>query len=328
MTVRVGIIGAGYIGTVHAKVLMGDKRVSISGVQDVVPAKAQEMAALTGAKVYPTIEDLLGSGVDAVYVCTPNTHHTAPVLAALKAGVHVFSEKPMATTLDEARQIRSAAASSKALYQVGHNRRFAPVYKYVKQAIAQGFYPVAAHVKMNRGELKNPPWTSNTAVTGGFLFETPVHLFDMMRWLMGDIVEVECRARQSFYNELDAFSILFAFTDNRFSTFTTVAHTTWAFPFERIELYGDHQQIATEEMERVSHSPGLGQEIILRDYFQLPLPEKWGYVEEDRLFIDSITEGTPIAVTAEDGYRAIELCEAVYRSARNNGARIHLPLTG
>ena len=64
-------------------------------------------------------------------------------------------------------------------------------------------------------------------------------------------------------------------------------------------------------MEKVSHSAGLGQPVLTHDYFQLAVPQKWGYVEEDRLFVDSILQGTPTAVTAEDGYRAVELVEAL-----------------
>jgi len=326
MTVKVGIIGAGYIGGVHARILAQDERVKLVGIADVLETRAQELAMIVGAQPFPSAEALLAAGVDAVYVCTPNTMHLAPVLAALQAGVHVFSEKPMATSLAEARQILDATRAAKGLYQIGHNRRFAPVYKFAKQAIAAGFRPTSAHIKMNRGELKNPPWVSNRTITGGFLYETTVHLLDMARWLLGEVGEVECRARQSVYDEPDDFTMILSFGDNRYATFASCAHTTWAFPFESIELYGDHAQIVTEEMEKVSYSTGLGQEIVRRDYFQLAVPQKWGYAEEDGLFIGSILEGRPPAVTAADGYKSIELVEACYRSARHGGERIRLPL--
>jgi len=326
MALRVGIIGAGYIGNVHAKILMADDRVKITSVTDIIGARAEQLAGLAKARVFPNIEALLASGIDALYVCTPNAVHAQFVIAALEAGIHVFSEKPMATSLEDARQIVATARSSKGLYQVGHSRRFAPVYKFIKATITSSFRPVTAHAKMNRGELKNPPWTSDTRISGGFLYETPIHLFDMMRWLMGDVLSVQCQARQNVYNELDSFSMILTFSDHRHATFTTVAHTTWAFPFERLELYSDHAQIATEEMERVTYAPGLNQEMMTYDYAQLPFQDKWGYVEEDHLFIDSILGGKPPAVAAEDGYKAVELAEAVYRSARMDGERVILPL--
>jgi myo-inositol 2-dehydrogenase / D-chiro-inositol 1-dehydrogenase len=326
MAVTVGIIGAGYIGTVHAKNLITDARVHILGVVDVITQKAEELARLVNGRTFPSAEALFDAGVEAVYVCTPNTLHTEAVLAALQHNVHVFSEKPMATTLHEAQQILDAARTSRALYQIGHNRRFAPAYKFAKQQILAGFAPTSANVKMNHGELKQPPWVADIRVTGGFLYESTVHLLDMMRWLMGDIVDVECRARSNLYNELDDFVMVLTFASGQLCAFSSCAHASWAFPFERIELYGDHAQIVTKEMEQVAYAPGLGQAIVQQDFFQLAMPDKWGYREEDTRFVDAIVEGTAPPVTAEDGYKAIELVEACYRSAQRDGARIQLPL--
>jgi myo-inositol 2-dehydrogenase/D-chiro-inositol 1-dehydrogenase len=314
------------MGGVHARILGNDPRVKLLGVADVAPSRAADLARSSGARAFASGTELLQAGVDAVYVTTPNTLHTEAVLQALESGAHVFSEKPMATQFADARQIRDTAQSAKGIYQVGHNRRFAPVYLFCREQIKKGFAVSSAHIKMNRGELQNPPWVSNTAVTGGFLYESTIHLLDMARFLIGDVVEVECRGNRRAYQELDNFSMLLSFAGGQFATFSSCAHTTWAFPFESLELNGDHSQLVTQEMEKVSFSPGLGQEVVTHDYFQLAAPQKWGYVEEDRLFVDAILEAKPAAVTAEDGFRAIELVEAVYRSAQNGGERIRLPL--
>ena len=326
MSVNIGIIGCGYMGGVHARNLGNDPRVKLVGVADVAASRAADLARSSGAQAFASAAELLAAGVDAVYVTTPNTLHTEAVLQALASGAHVFSEKPMATQFAEAQQIREAARAAKGIYQVGHNRRFAPVYLFCKEQIRNGFSVSSAHIKMNRGELQNPPWVSNTAITGGFLYESTIHLLDMARFLLGDVVEVECRGNRRAYHEMDNFSMLLSFAAGQFATFSSCAHTTWAFPFESLELYGDHAQLVTQEMEKVSYSTGLGHDVVTHDYFQLAAPQKWGYVEEDRLFVDSIVEQKPAAVSAEDGFRAIELVEAVYRSAQNGGARIKLPL--
>jgi myo-inositol 2-dehydrogenase / D-chiro-inositol 1-dehydrogenase len=253
--------------------------------------------------------------------------HTDAVLGALKRNVHVFSEKPMATSLHEAKQIVEAASHSKGIYQIGFNRRFAPVYKFARKQIGDGFHPYSANIKMNRGELINPQWVCNRAITGGFLYESTIHLLDMMRWLMGEVVEVQCKGQQNICAEMDDFAMILTFASGHFAAFSSSAHTSWAFPFERIELYGGHSSIVTEEMEKVVYSPGLAQEIVLRDYFQLETADKWGYREEDRLFIDAIVKGQSPAVTADDGYKAVELVEACYQSAAMNGAPVKLPLS-
>jgi len=92
-----------------------------------------------------------------------------------------------------------------------------------------------------------------------------------------------------------------------------------------MEIFGPHQAVVTDEMERVILSPGLGREIVTRGYAQLPMEEKWGYRMEDRGFVDAVLEGQPPSVTAEDGLRATELVEACYRSARG-GVEVRLPL--
>jgi myo-inositol 2-dehydrogenase/D-chiro-inositol 1-dehydrogenase len=232
----------------------------------------------------------------------------------------------MATSLAEARRIREAASRGPTLYQIGHNRRFAPAYKAAKALIASGSLRVtSAHIKMNRGELQQPPWVGDRAVTGGFLYESTIHLLDMARWLLGEVAWVQVVGGAHVYREPDDFSMLLGFASGVHAAFTSCAHSTWLFPFERVELFGAHAAVVTEEMERVQFVPGLGKPVQTQEFGPLPIPEKWGYVEEDRLFVEAVlTRGSP-PVTAEDGYRSVELVEACYRSLER-GERVTLPL--
>jgi myo-inositol 2-dehydrogenase/D-chiro-inositol 1-dehydrogenase len=326
MRMKVGVLGAGFIGRIHALNLKRDSRVDLVGIADVAPAAAARLAGETGARAFDGLAALLDAGAQAVFVCTPNSLHVEPVTAALAAGVHVFSEKPMATSLAGARTIRDAAARAKGVYQIGLNRRFANVYRFARQRIEDGrLRPLLAQMKHNRGELQQPPWTGDPSVTGGYLYETPVHLFDMGRFLFGEVDEVSGAARQSVYREPDGFVMLFKFTSGVVASVTSVAHTSWFFPYERVEVYGPHCTVVTEELERAWFSPGMREQVEAIDCFHMPFEQKWGYVEEDRLFIDAaLGDGAP-AVTAEDGYRATELVEAVYRAART-GQPVKLPL--
>ncbi len=326
MTVRVGIVGAGFIGRVHALDLRRDARVHLVGIADVVSRAAERLAAEVETAAVGALPDLLDRGVDAVYVCTPNSQHVEPVVTALRAGVHVFSEKPMATSLRGAWEVREAARRARGTYQIGLNRRLARVYKFVKMLIDEGrLQPLLAQMKHNRGELQQPPWTGDSSVTGGYLYETPVHLFDLGRFLFGDVREISGGARQSVYAEPDGFVMLFTFTSGLVASVTSVAHTSWFFPYERVEVYGPHQTAVTEELERASFSPAMRGQVEAIDCIQMPFEDKWGYVEEDRRFIDAVLgEGLP-PVTAEDGYRATELVEAVYQAART-ALPVTLPL--
>ncbi len=315
MAIQVGILGAGHMGATHGRNLAADRRVQVVGVADVAQERAQALARELGAQACTKLQDLLDLGIDALYVTTPNTQHTAAVLTALGRGKHVFSEKPMATSLAEARKIAAAATAGRGVYQVGHNRRFAPVYKFAKKAVEEGLVPYSANVKMNRGELQSPAWVSDRAITGGFLYESTVHLLDMVRWLMGDVTEVYCRAVTNVYGEPDDWVAVLSFAGGPVATFSSCAHAAWGFPFERIELFGQHASLVTEEMDRVLYTPALNRETVVYDYARLGVPERWGYAEEDARFVEAVVNGGPAPVTAEDGLKAVELVDAFYRSA-------------
>lgn len=328
MELKVGIVGAGHMGKVHAQILTQDKRVTLKGIVDVKKEPRESLAAEFKIKAFASLKDLISQGVDAIYITTPNTTHTDLTLQILKENIHIFCEKPMTTSLQDAKRIFKLLESKNIVYQIGHNRRFAPVYKFARNLIQNGkFIPYSAHVKMNRGELKNPPWVSNPNITGGFLYESTIHLLDMIRWLLGDVKMVECIGQKSVYEEIDDFVLLLTFTSGRIATFLSSAHASWIFPFERIELFGEHSAIITEEMERVTFSPGLKREIITRDYSQYPELVKWGYVEENRLFVDAILEGKKPVVSAWDGYKSVELVEACYESAEKK-QRVDLSFQG
>ncbi len=326
MPVKVGILGCGFIGRIHALDLRSDPRVDLVAVADTVPQAAQRLAAEVNTTPLPSLDALLNAGIDALYVCTPNTHHVEPVLRGLGAGVHVFSEKPMATSLLGAGQIREAAGHARGIYQLGFNRRFASVYRFARRLIDDGrITPLLAQMKHNRGELKQPPWTADPSVTGGYLYETPVHLFDMSRFLFGDVRELHGWARRSVYREPDGFVVVLRCVNGVVASLTSVAHTSWLFPYERVEIYGEHKTVVTEELERAWFSPGMRDQVEAVDCFQMPFEQKWGYVAEDGMFIDACLGEHPPAVTAEDGYRATELVEACYQAVKSE-QRVTLPL--
>jgi myo-inositol 2-dehydrogenase/D-chiro-inositol 1-dehydrogenase len=315
---KVGIIGAGYMGGVHASILARDNRVSLTAVYDVLQGRALQLSNTCGAAAVDSPESVLDL-VDAVYITTPNTRHAALSLDAIARGKHVFSEKPMATTLNEAALILKAAQAAKTIFQVGHNRRFAPVYTALKQLIGERGPVHSAHVKMNRGELINPAWVSDPSVTGGFLFETTIHMFDMLRFQLGEIDQLQAIGSTHEYREVDDFSVLLKFAGGMHATLASSADATWLFPFERIEVFCHHTSIVTREMESIAITNGLDGHCELRSMHQLSKEEKWGYAQEDRAFVDSVLEGTAVAVSALDGFRSVELVDACYVSVREGG---------
>ncbi len=301
MSIRVGFIGAGFISGIHQRNLAQDKRAEVTAIYDVDSARAGSLAV-------GSLDELLFQ-CDAVYVTSPNTTHVEMALRALEAGKHVFCEKPMATTVEDARRLYEAAEKTSTVFQVGHNRRFAPVYKRVAEILG-GTPPHCAHIKMNRGELLNPVWTGDPAVTGGFLFETPIHMFDMMRFQFGEIVSIDAREGHK-----DDFSCLIEMKSGMYITFVTSADASWFFPYESMEVYGPYSTIQTAEMESLECRLGLDKPTMKEHFANLDVPAKWGFAEEDRLFLDAIEKGGKAAVTAYDGLRSVEIARACYQSA-------------
>lgn len=253
-------MGAGFIAKVHVDNLKKDERVEVVGVVDLYLEKAQTLAKEAGpqAKAFCSLEELRTIGVDAVYVTTPNTLHVEPVLKCLESDLHVFSEKAMATSLSDAQGIKEAAAKSKGIYNLGMNMRYGHVFKKVKEVInSGGFTPNMTQVKLYRRELLNPSWTADPKVTGGFLYETPIHLLDMCQYLFGEVETIKCEARQSISpSEFDDFAILLTFVSGTIGTFVTCAHAGWSYPFQRLEAYGKYSTITVEDMEKGDLYPG------------------------------------------------------------------------
>jgi myo-inositol 2-dehydrogenase/D-chiro-inositol 1-dehydrogenase len=323
--VRIGFVGAGTMAATHAEALARDGRARIVGAVDPLAAAAASFVGRWGGTAAPSLDHLLTLGIDALYVTSPNVRHVEPCLTALAAGIHVFCEKPMATSLADAARVRAAAVASRAVYQAGFNRRYAPVYQSAKRAIAgSAITPLWGHVKMNRGELQEPAWTADEAVTGGFLYETTVHMLDMLRWLLGEAAEVQGHGARTVYPQPDDFALLLRFPSGVVTTLCSSAHATWLFPYERIELYGAHTALVTEEVERVSITSGPRAPVTVTDCTALSRLEKAGYAEEDRRFLDAVLGQCAPSPDAEDAYRAVELVEACYRAV--GGGAVTLPL--
>ncbi|UCF99666.1 MAG: Gfo/Idh/MocA family oxidoreductase [Spirochaetaceae bacterium] len=316
MTLGVGILGAGTMGTLHAEILSEDPRVELVAVTDIQQEARDRFAGRFHVQPFRNLESMMERGIEILYITTPNTTHTKPTLEALRNNIHVFCEKPFATSLQEAKQIVEAASASQSVYQGGHNRRFAPAYRFLKDRIDQGFTPYLATIKMNDGDLKDPPWLSDRTKTGGFLYETTIHLLDTALWLMGDAIEVTALAKDNLYPDLVDWAILIGFRNGGMATLTSSGHASWHTPTERVEIIGDHAILVCEGTDSVSHSPGLGQPVEILSFHQLPRKQRWGYIQENDAFIRAVRGELPSAFSVVEGFKIIQLIEACYQSVK------------
>lgn len=185
MTIRVGVIGTGNIGTAHAISLARDvSGSSVSAVFDVATERAESLATDLGARALPSAEAVIeADDVDAVVIASPDALHAEQALAALAAGKPMMLEKPLAPTLEEASRVLEAeAALGRRLIMMGFMRRFDPGYRALKNAMTAGEigYPLIVH---NKHRNAFAPYGVNSAMN---LTNSAVHEIDITRWLLGD----------------------------------------------------------------------------------------------------------------------------------------------
>jgi myo-inositol 2-dehydrogenase/D-chiro-inositol 1-dehydrogenase len=190
-TLKVGIIGAGRIGKVHARTIsLHPNRATTVAITDQNRAAAEEVARRYGIpKIAEDAREIFRSPeVDAVLICSSTNTHAEFIIQAAKAGKHIFCEKPIDYDLSRIDAALDAAKQARVKLQIGFNRRFDANFARVRRAIETGEIgePRLLHI-ISRDPA--PPPISYVKVSGGMFFDMTIHDFDMARFLMQDEVE-------------------------------------------------------------------------------------------------------------------------------------------
>ncbi len=200
---RAGLIGCGWIARVHVPALDAAADVELVAACDTALERAEAIARPRGARAYKSWEEMLDrEELDAVWVCTPPLHHRGPTLAALASGVHVYLEKPIARTLDDAEAIVAAARSADAVCAVGYQWHASELVEEARQALAG--QRVALLVGRNYGPVAGRPWFMDRAQGGGQILERGSHHIDLQRAIAGEISAVQAVAANERLAQADA----------------------------------------------------------------------------------------------------------------------------
>lgn len=187
--IRVGVAGAGTIARVHLPNLAQMDGVLIAAVADRHEARALPLAFEYGARIYSSVERMLDEEeLDALFMCTPPLEHSDVVELAVRRGLHVYVEKPVAIDLDAALRTASIVEESGVISSVGFMWRYAPVVEQLKAMSSPG------DRGMLLGRLLNGPnapgWSNDRRLSGGIIVEFAAHLADMLRYLGGEVAYV------------------------------------------------------------------------------------------------------------------------------------------
>jgi len=188
--ISLAVLGAGFMGRAHAANYdaMGE-RVRVKTVAGRSPERAASVAEALGAEPTTDLERAITDPeIDAVDICLPTPLHREWVLRALEAGKHVFLEKPIALTAEDADAIVDAAEASGRVFMVGLVLRFWPEYVELQRRLASGELGRPRSVSTHR---LSPPidwndWMADPAQSGGVAVDMLVHDFDQMNWLLGE----------------------------------------------------------------------------------------------------------------------------------------------
>ncbi|GIK36356.1 MAG: oxidoreductase [Chloroflexota bacterium] len=209
MTLKIGFTGTGYISKIHAAAARVQPDTALVAVVNHRPESMAAFAAEYGiAHQYPTVTELLQEGdVDALIVSTPNYLHAPETIAALKAGVHVMVEKPMAMNAAEAEAMLEASRKSGALLMVAHCWRFDPEVLWLKEQVDRGRL---GKIIRTKGYGVHANWgpggwfTQKKFAGGGALADMGIHALDTTRFLLGDPQPVSVYARiGTHYKDFD-----------------------------------------------------------------------------------------------------------------------------
>ncbi|WP_112469478.1 Gfo/Idh/MocA family protein [Streptomyces triticisoli] len=187
---RIGILGLGRIGAFHAETLSGLDAVESLVVADPFADAARAAAERFGAQVADSPEAVLAAEVDGIVVAAATDAHPALILAAVKAGVPVFCEKPVARTMAEGVEVLKVVQGSDVPVQIGYNRRFDAGFVAARAAVRAGELGTLHTVRSTTLDPAPPP-AAYVAASGGIFRDCSVHDFDIIRWVTGrEVTEV------------------------------------------------------------------------------------------------------------------------------------------
>ena len=326
---RIGIVGAGLMGSWHAarlRQLERDRpgRLALVGFYDVAPEAAASVVAEHGGKAFQNLDDLLDA-VDVVGVCSPTPYHKEPVLAAAAAGKDIICEKSLARHLGDAEEMVAACKEAGVRLFVAHVVRFFSQFAKAKAALDSGAIGRPGVIRTVRGGGPPDPqrrtWFADFEQSGGVIMDVSIHDLDFVRWCFGDVERVFARGLTfTGVQPYDHALITLRFKNG------ALGHVegSWAYPpggfRTRFEIAGDQGLAEWDSLDpaplvmtlQTGASPGTPQS-------RSPLaPQDDPYYMELAHFLDCIENGQDSLVTPEDGLEAVRLSLAAIESIRTS----------
>lgn len=320
---KVAVVGAGFMGSLHAQCVANDPRAELVGIVDISAEHGKRLAGDLSTRYIPSVADALAEGIDTYVVALPDRHHVDTAETLLNAGSSVLLEKPMADTLDGAQRIAAAEKAGKGRLLIGHILRFDPRYAMAAEAVRRGDIGEVVHV--SAGRLGTRAIGLKLNGSSSVCFYIGVHDVDAVQWITGKpITRVYSRSVSKIMPKHGVNS-----EDAIFSTIDleggAVGHLFfgWSRPDAApYSIDGRFEIIGTEgtiEVDVRDH----GYRIFGPDGYKIPDGQHWpevnGQINGDLQaevghFLTAVGSGEPFVMSAQDAVRAVAVNDAILAS--------------
>ncbi|HEX4720595.1 MAG TPA: inositol 2-dehydrogenase [Thermoleophilaceae bacterium] len=323
-TLRVGVIGVGRIGRMHAALLAREvPGASVAGVHDANEESARDVAMGLGVPAAADVDELLSSpDVDAIAICSPTDTHADLIVAAAQAGKAIFCEKPVSLDLTEVDRALAAVEEAGVPFQIGFNRRFDPAHASVAAAVTDGTVGEPHLVRITSRDPAPPPM-AYVEVSGGIFLDMTIHDFDMARFVTrSEVVEVFARGAVRIDSgfeaagDVDTAVVMMEHENGCLTTIDNSRQALYGYD-QRVEVFGSLGMAASGNP--VAHTgvvrTGNGTQASTLPYFYL---ERYtpSYVLEWQAFVSAVTSGTTPPVTVRDARAPLVIGLAAWQSVR------------
>lgn len=321
---RVAIIGAGRIGRVHALAIASHPQAELVVVSDPFGTAAEDLAGEYGARAVKDADEVFAADdVDAVIIGSPTPLHAQQVLAATRAGKAVLCEKPVASSVAEARELAAELATfDHPPVMVGFQRRYDPSIKKAADLVAAGEIGRVEQMTIQSRDPAAPP-ASYIAQSGGIFKDCTIHDFDQARFFMGDIAEVTAFGQNNIpelaeTGDFDGAVVVLRSTDGAVASITNNRHCAAGYD-QRMEVHGADGSLFVDNLRPTSVTVNKKDFSAAQDPYLDYFLERYADAYRDELtaFIDAINEGSEVSPDIADGIEALVLAEAAEESARS-----------
>ena len=315
---KIGMISFAHMHALSYANALKTLGVGIAGIYDDDAARAKEMAEQFGTQAFSSLDELFAANLDGVIICSENINHRTHVLAAAGKVPNILCEKPIATTVEDAKAMISACENAGSKLQIAFPVRFAPPVRKLKAVLDAGTLGRLISAKCtNHGKMPGGWFIDKTKAGGGAVMDHTVHVIDVLRWALDtEVTEVYAEVGHGLLHETeidDAGMLSFRLGNGVYGTLDT----SWSRPDNyptwgdvTIEILGERGIATVDAFDQkltLTSAPAQKTEWV-----------PWGSDADLGLikdFVEMIRTGREPSITGEDGLKALEVALAAYRSA-------------